>query len=287
MYFTKLQGLGNDFVLIDAREPRGCDWADLARKICRRRFGIGSDGLLLLLGSQTADFRMRMFNPDGSEAEACGNGLRCLVRYIAANDLNQRDDLCIETMAGIRQAKLLGQGSQALIKVSMGKPSFRPEDIPIANEASKGSLFDIMIGDYPLTAEGRDLKLNFVSMGNPHAVHFTTDPVAEFPLAALGPQVEKAALFPRGVNLEVVRMSGPGRCEMRVWERGAGETLACGSGACAAMVAARLHGLAGDNLELKLPGGTAEVSWDGQGEVWLTGPAEIVFTGEWPDEPVA
>lgn len=284
MNFTKLQGLGNDFVLVDGREVPKADWADLARRICAPHFGVGSDGLLVLLTSRTADFRMRMFNPDGSEAEACGNGLRCLVRYIEAKKLNSRSNLLIETMAGVRQAELIKRESRvALIKVSMGKPSFRPESLPVAVEAGKGGVFDIMTGDYPLAVGDQDLKLDFVSMGNPHAVYFTSIPVSKFPLATLGPNVDGNPLFPHGVNFEVVFMTGSDSCEMRVWERGAGETLACGSGACAVMVAARMRGLTGDTIKINLPGGVAEVSWNGQDEVWLTGPAEIVFTGEWPN----
>ncbi len=285
MKFTKLQGLGNDFVLLDARDFQAINWADVAQRICARHFGVGSDGLLLLLRSQVADFRMRIFNPDGSESEACGNGLRCLVRYVMTNNLNQKkDELSIETLSGIRQARLVKRGHQSFISVSMGKPLFEPRAIPVAAEVGKGSIYDIMLGDYPLTIDGSILKLNFVSMGNPHAVYFAPDSIAEFPLTTLGKKVENNPLFPRGVNFEVARMTSPGRCEMRVWERGAGETLACGSGACAVAVAARMRGLSGNKLELSLPGGLAEVSWDGQGEVRLTGPAEVVFSGEWTDD---
>jgi diaminopimelate epimerase len=266
MRFTKLQGLGNDFALIDARETMSAGWPGLAKEMCHRRFGVGADGLLLLTGSQAADFGMRMFNPDGSEAEACGNGLRCLVRYIAEHKLNLRDELLIETLAGVRQARLIRQnGRVALIQVSMGRPAFEPAQIPVAARAGQGRLFDIMLGDYPLGIAGENLSLNFVSMGNPHAVFFISQPVADYPLTEIGPLVEKNSLFPRGVNFEIVRMTGPDKCEMRVWERGAGETMACGSGACAVAVAARLRGLAGDTLEIKLPGGTATISWGGQG----------------------
>ena len=282
MYFTKLQGLGNDFVLVDARDTPGGEWGILSRRMCQRHFGVGSDGLLVLLNSTPADFRMRMFNPDGSEAEACGNGLRCLVRYIVSKGLNNTDRLLIETAAGLRTAELVRQVSgETLIKVSMGRPAFHPESLPVVVEAGRGNMLDIMLGDYPLVVDGTELKLSFVSMGNPHAVHFTTGTVSGFPLVTVGPKVEKNPLFPRGVNLEIVHMTDYGQCEARVWERGAGETLACGSGACAAAVAARMHGLAGDVLKINLPGGMAEVAWDGQGEVWLTGPAEVVFVGEW------
>jgi diaminopimelate epimerase len=283
MHFTKLQGLGNDFILIDGRGAGEVNWAELARQMGNRCFGVGADGLLVLLESASADFRMRIFNQDGTEAEISGNGLRCFVRYIVSQSLNRRDTLLIETMAGIRQVELIRRGAEvALIKAGMGKPIFKPADIPVAVEAGKGNMFDIMLGDYPLTIEGEDLGLNFVSMGNPHAVCFISIPVAEFPLSVLGPKVEKNPLFPRGTNFEIVYMHRSNRCDMRVWERGAGETLACGSGACAVAVAARLRGLAGDTLEIHLPGGVAEVYWDGLGEVWLTGPAETVFTGEWP-----
>jgi diaminopimelate epimerase len=284
MNFTKLQGLGNDFLLFDARKLQTCDWPALAQAMCPRRFGVGSDGLLLLLDSKTADFRMRMFNPDGSEAEACGNGLRCLVRYIVDQGLNAKSSLSIETMAGIRQARLVMEdGETALIQVSMGKPVFESGEVPVLPEANKGISFGPMLGDYPLTIDGRTVVLNFVSMGNPHAVYFVSGSVKEFPLEAVGPLVEKNSIFPRGVNFEIVKMTGHSACDMRVWERGAGETLACGSGACAVAVASKLRDLSGDNITIRLPGGNASVSWDGRGEVWLTGPAVVVFTGQWQE----
>lgn len=285
MRFTKLQGLGNDFVLVDARELGRKDWPKLAEAVCQRRFGVGADGLLLLLDSQVADFRMRVFNPDGSEAEACGNGLRCLVRYIAEQGLSSKDSLLIETIAGVRQARLVRRaGRVERIQAGMGKPEFAPDKIPMSAESGRGSLFDIMLGDYPLEVGGRKLRLSFVSMGNPHAVFFTGSPVSDFPLSRVGPLMQKNKLFPRGVNFEVAHVLNSESIEMRVWERGAGETLACGSGACAVAVAAQLIGLTGQRVEIKLPGGLAEVSWDGRGEVRLTGPAEIVFSGEWPEK---
>lgn len=283
MKFTKLQGLGNDFVLFDARRSRLRTWPEMAQRICARRFGVGADGVLLLLTSEKADFRMRIFNPDGSEAEACGNGLRCLVRYISEEGLTDKNSLTIETKEGIRQANLLTRGGRvALFKVSMGKPVFCADKIPVLCESGSGIDFSGMLGDYPVDIAGRRLFLNFVSMGNPHAVHFLSEPVREFPLASVGSLVEKYRLFPRGTNFEIARMIGPDICEMRVWERGAGETLACGSGACAVAVAARLKGFCGEKLDIQLPGGVLEASWNGNGEVWLTGPAEIAFNGNWP-----
>jgi diaminopimelate epimerase len=282
MFFTKLQGLGNDFVLINACALSPRDWSLIAKSVCERRFGVGADGLLLLLPSTSADFRMRMFNPDGSEAEACGNGLRCLVRYITADNLQLGETMTIETKAGMRHARLRPH-NVALIEVSMGQPEFIPENIPVNVKPNQGRLFGPMLGDYTLSVDGDNLKLNFISMGNPHTVMFITDPVADYPLNRIGPFVERHELFPQHVNFEVTRVLDHDNIEMRVWERGAGETLACGSGACAAAVAAFLHGFTGEKIRVKLPGGPAEVTWDGQGEVYLAGIAEKVFTGEWPE----
>ena len=283
MHFTKLQGLGNDFVLVDAID-KDRDWARLARAMCRLHFGIGADGLLILLHSDKADFRMRIFNPDGSEAEACGNGLRCFVRYLVDQKMLIGDSYSIETMAGIRPARLIKDANNALrIQVGMGKPEFNAQNIPVNLEPDKGKMFDIMTGNYPLEMSGRKLKLNFISMGNPHAVCFIDEPVADFPLKNIGPAVEKYKIFPRGVNFEVARVISRSSVEMRVWERGAGETLACGSGACAVAIAAQLLGLCDSKVEIILSGGSAEVEWNKKEEAWLTGPAEPVFTGEWPE----
>jgi diaminopimelate epimerase len=226
---------------------------------------------------------MRVFNPDGSEAEACGNGLRCFARYLVTHGLVTGDSFSIETMAGIREACLIQNGSQSLIQVGMGKPEFNPKNIPVAVQAGKGKTFDIMIGNYPLEMSGRKLLLNFVSMGNPHAVCFIDEPVADFPLKNIGPAVEKYKIFPNGINFEIARVISRTRIEMRVWERGAGETLACGSGACAVAVAGQLLGLCDPKVEIALSGGMTEVKWNKKEEAYLTGPAKTVFTGEWPE----
>jgi diaminopimelate epimerase len=288
MKFTKVQGSGNDFVLLEAGEPRR-DWSRLAVAMCDRHFGIGADGLLLVLSSNKADFKMRMFDPDGSEAEACGNGLRCLVKYVLEKGLFSKNasQMQVETMAGIRKVKLEGAGGKtAAIEVSMGEPKFTAGDIPLVIEPG-GELVDIkkMLG-YPLTIENTNLLLNLVSMGNPHAVYFWQRPVSEFPLSRLGPKVENLPVFPNRVNFEVAHVVSRQKIEARVWERGAGETLACGSGACAIAVAAHLHGHIDNKVDIKLPGGVLGVEWDGAGEVYLSGPAEIVFIGEWPNENV-
>ncbi len=288
MKFTKLQGSGNDFVLLEADESRR-DWAELAIAMCDRHFGIGADGLLLVLPSNKADFKMRMIDPDGSEAEACGNGLRCLVKYVLEKGLIKKTTrkMTVETIAGVRKAEAEGkERGVASIKVSMGEPKFGTGDIPVVIEPG-GELVDIkkMLG-YPLTIANTNLLLNLVSMGNPHAVYFWQHPVSEFPLSRLGPRVENLPIFPNRVNFEVARVISRREIEAQVWERGAGETLACGSGACAIAVAAHLYGYIDNKVDIKLPGGVLGVEWDGAGEVFLSGPAEIVFNGEWSDENV-
>jgi diaminopimelate epimerase len=288
MKFTKVQGSGNDFVLLEADEAQQ-DWSRLAIAMCDRHFGIGADGLLLVLPSSKADFKMRMFDPDGSEAEACGNGLRCLVKYVLEKGLvkSATRRMTVETMPGIRKVELEGTGGRvASIKVSMGKPKFAAGEIPVVIEPG-GELVDIkkMLG-YPVTVENTKLLLNLVSMGNPHAVYFWQHPVYEFPLSKLGPKVENLPIFPKRVNFEVAQVVSRHKIEARVWERGVGETLACGSGACAIAVAARLNGYVDNKVDLILTGGMLGVEWDGVGEVYLSGPAEIVFIGEWPNENV-
>jgi diaminopimelate epimerase len=288
MKFTKVQGSGNDFVLLEADENQQ-DWSRLAIAMCDRHFGIGADGLLLALPSTKADFKMRMFDPDGTEAETCGNGLRCLVKYVLEKGLVRTgtSQLLVETIAGNRNVELEWSGNRpANIKVSMGKPKFAAGEIPVIIEPG-GELVDIknMLG-YPVTVENTKLLLNMVSMGNPHAVYFGQHPVYEFPLSKLGPKVENLPVFPNRVNFEVAQVISRKKVEARVWERGVGETLACGSGACAIAVAARLNGYVDNKVDIKLPGGVLDVEWDGVGEVYLSGPAEIVFIGEWPDENV-
>ena len=288
MNFTKLQGAGNDFILLEADDTER-DWPQLARAVCERHFGIGGDGLLVLMPSKVADFRMRIFNADGSEAEACGNGLRCLVRYILERGLaadKDTSDITIETISGVRRAKVTTTSNgPAEIQVSLGRPVFRATDIPVAIAPDSAGLIDIksMIG-YTVTVGDKKLPLNLVSMGNPHAVYFYDKPVADFPLARLGSEVENLAIFPRRANFEVVRVLSRERLESRVWERGVGETLACGSGAAAAGVAAQLNGLVDERVEIELPGGALNVTWDRVGEVFLGGPARIVFTGNWSGE---
>lgn len=285
MNFTKVQGAGNDFILVEASEINP-DWSQMAVAMCDHHFGIGADGLLVLLPpSHLADFQMHIFNPDGSEAEACGNGLRCLVKYIIDAGLvnTGAQEILVETVAGIRKARIYrAMGKLTKIQVGMGEPKFGAKDIPVVIEPKKENLVDIksMLG-YHVSIEGRELFLNFVSMGNPHAIYFWQYPVSAFPLSKLGPEVEQHKMFPNRINFEVVNVVSRQQIEARVWERGVGETLACGSGACAVAVAAQLLGYIDNKVDIKLPGGTLEVEWDRVGEVLLGGPAEIVFTGEW------
>ena len=271
MNFTKMQATGNDFVVFDARTI-DVDWPSLAKDACRRHFGIGSDGLILILDSEKADFRMRMFNPDGSEAEACGNGLRCFVRYVIGKSLTDKIDLKVETLAGIREAKYQND----LIRVEMGQPQLAPEQIPAIVEGHEAPVLN-----YPLNLNGWEFEVSLVSMGNPHAIHFLNDPIDSFPLSTIGPQIEHHQMFPNRTNFEIVNIVNRNELKARVWERGAGETWSCGSGACAIAVAARLSGITEDLVQIELPGGILKIEWDGVGQVWLSGPAEFVFEGTW------
>lgn len=286
MNFTKMQSVGNDFILVEASGGQR-DWLQIAKAICHRHLGVGADGLLLLVPSSVADFGMRLLNSDGSEAETCGNGLRCLVRYVINKGLANTGakEITVGTLAGIRKARLIGEKGKAdKIQVGMGRPEFNAKNIPVAVELGRGDLIDIkLIASYPVTVEGKELSLSFVSMGNPHAVYFWEHPLPDFPLSRLGPVVEKHKLFPNRVNFEVARVISRREIEVRVWERGVGETLACGSGACAVAVCAQLLGYTDSKVNIRLTGGILEVEWDRAGEVLLSGPAEIVFSGEWPD----
>jgi diaminopimelate epimerase len=274
--FVKMQATGNDFVLIDARGLE-LDWPELSRAMCDRHFGVGADGALLYTRSGAGDLHLRMFNPDGSEAEACGNGLRCFARHAVETGLASGPEVTILTMAGPRLASV---SADRMISVAMGAPELRPSAIPVLlrrdDRAEAGPVID-----YPLTVDGTDLRVTCVSIGNPHAVHFTEQPVTGFPLDSIGPTLEHHAMFPQRVNFEVANVITKNSIKARVWERGARETLSCGTGACAIAVASRLKGLAESPVTIDLPGGTVEVQWDGRGEVLLSGPAEVVFKGEW------
>ena len=289
MKFSKLQATGNDFILIDTPTgPGEGDWGALARAMCDRHFGIGADGLILVQDSTIADLKMRIFNSDGSEAEVCGNGLRCFAKYVLEKGVTGKMSLraeqsnlslTIETLSGVRMVKAYTSGNKVnRVEVNMGLPQFQPEQIPV-----KVKVDIIPILDYPLVIDGKELTLSLLSMGNPHAVSFLSRPIADFPLADIGPKVERHPMFPQRTNFGVARVLSRGKIEARVWERGVGATLACGSGACAIVVAAQLLDYVEPQVDIMLPGGTLTVSWDRIGEVLLTGPVEEVFTGEWPE----
>jgi diaminopimelate epimerase len=289
MKFSKLQATGNDFILVDARTMEG-EWSELARATCDHHFGIGADGLILVQDSTSADLKMRIFNSDGSEAEVSGNGLRCFAKYAIEKGLSakmssrgEQDNrsLTIETLSGVRKIKAYMFGNQVnRVEVNMGLPQFQPEQIPVGIEVdipiSSGPILD-----YPLVIDSKELTLAILSMGNPHAVSFSSQPIADFPLTELGPKVEGHPMFPQRTNFEVARVLSRVKIEARVWERGVGETLACGSGACAIAVAAQLLDYVESQVDIILKGGTLTVYWDRVGEVLLTGPVEEVFTGEW------
>ncbi|MEE8347178.1 MAG: diaminopimelate epimerase [Dehalococcoidia bacterium] len=282
MMFVKMQGTGNDFLLVESEEER--DWGALAQAMCDRHYGAGGDGLMLVLSSERADVRMRLFNADGSEAEVSGNGVRCLVKYAVERGLARPLDgrLRVEAVSGVLEAEVLGDGERVeRVRLSMGAPRFAPQEVPVRTE------MEPPIVDMPLDVEGTTLSVTCLSMGNPHAVLFVDGPVGEYPLGDIGPSVERHPSFPARVNFGVARVLGRDRMEVRVWERGVGETLACGTGSSAAMVAAHLKGLVGDSVDITQPGGPLTVEWEadahgGRGEVYLTGAAEFVFEGEWP-----
>ena len=282
MEFAKMHGTGNDFVVVDAR-GRDLDGGQLAVTLCDRHYGIGADGVLLVGTSRTADFRMRTFNPDGSEAEMCGNGIRCFAKYVIEEGLapKGRTELKVETMAGVHAlAARMVDGTVRSVRVGMGRPRFKPDEIPV-----KAAGVDRVI-DHPLIVGAATIPVTCLSMGNPHAVTFLKEPVGRWPLKRTGPRVERHPFFPERVNFEIVNVLSRSHLVARVWERGAGPTMACGTGACAAAVAARLHDYTEEQVTVSLPGGDLEVQWDRAGEVWLEGPAELVFKGVWLGEKV-
>ena len=286
--FWKMHATGNDFVVTES-EHADAGWGSLAEQVCDRHLGVGADGLIVMLPSTVADRRMRIFNPDGSEAEMCGNGIRCVVTYALERGLVPAGEngstgaepsattMTVETIPGVieARARLGADGHVDRVRVSMGTPALRPQDLGARIEQEPPVL------DLPLEAAGESLRVTLVSMGNPHAVQFLDRPTAQYELERVGPAVEHHPLFAHRTNFEVVRVLDRSHIEMRVWERGVGETLSCGSGASAAVVAARLHGLVDDTVEVRVPGGTLEIEWDGAGAVYLEGPATRVFAAEW------
>jgi diaminopimelate epimerase len=275
--FTKMQGIGNDFIVIDcikqrldvtARGQKSEDAAlgELSRKLCHRRYGIGADQILLVEKSARADFGMRIFNADGSEVEMCGNGIRCLARYIWERKLSEKSTLSIETSAGI----IKPQRSGDMVRVDMGEPVLEGRLIPVN--------IDGRINDLPLKIMDREFKITCVSMGNPHAV-IVVDDVDRFEVHKYGPAIENHELFPKRINVEFIEAVSTVKMKMRVWERGSGETMACGTGASAAVVASNIRGLTGRRVVVQLPGGELLIEWGPDNHVYMTGPALDVFEG--------
>ncbi len=279
MNFTKLHGAGTDFIVVDAREHTR-DWTKLAIALCDRHVGVGADGLLTVNTSDVAGLRMGLYNADGSEAEVSGNGIRCFAKFAVDRGLIDIDDglVKIETLAGVIPTRVhIENGTVVSAQVSMGRPRFAPQEIPVVLEAEPP------LTNVALELEGQTLTVTCLSMGNPHAVHLTDSSIVDFPLEAIGPQVENHALFPKRINFSVAHVSARNQIEARTWERGVGPTLACGSGSSAVMVAAHLAGLVDDEVAITVPGGILELAWDGKGDVSLSGPAVEVFEGEWPE----
>ncbi len=274
--FSKLQGTGNDFILIDAlsQDLLQVDWVRLAPFWCDRRGGVGADGLLLLYPSSMADYRMRIINADGSEAEMCGNGIRCFAHYLFTRHCPSQSTLTIETGAGMRRVSRLNPEATQ-IRVEMGTPRLTRQEVPMAGEPADEPVLDI-----PFPVEGYpSLTLSAVNTGTPHAVLFVDKPLETFPLEAIGRAIETHPLFPQRTNVQVAYRLDAHRIQVRSWERGVGATLACGTGACAVVVVGHLTGRVARRAQVLMPGGELEVEWDEQGVLWLTGPAVEVFKG--------
>lgn len=281
MMFFKMQGLGNDYVYIDCingKEP--IDIKNLTNRLSNRHFGVGSDGLILLCKSKVADLKMRMFNSDGSEAQMCGNGIRCVAKLAYELGLICEEITTIETLSGIKTLKLnIVKGKVKTVEVDMGAPILEATQIPVSSSAK--------IEDKKVNAEvkvkNKKIELTCVSMGNPHAVTFVND-IKNFKVAEYGPILENADIFPEKANIEFVEVVDKNNIKMRVWERGSGETLACGTGACSSVVASSLNGYTDRKVNVQLLGGNLEIEWKPNNHVHMTGPAVTVFKGEWIDE---
>ena len=278
MKFTKMEGLGNDYVYINCFKEKVENPSALSIKISDRHFGIGSDGLILIKPSKIADFTMEMYNADGSQSEMCGNGIRCVGKYVYDYGLTDKENITVETLAGIKYLKLfVKDGKVEKVTVNMGAPILDPEIIPVNVSGLSGDLKQIV--DYPIVVDGKEYRTTCVSMGNPHSVVFVDD-TDTFPLEEIGPLFENNEFFPRRVNAEFVQIVNKSYAKMRVWERGSGETLACGTGTCASVVAAILNGLTEDEVTVKLLGGELIIRWDREENVvYMTGPAKVVFDG--------
>ncbi len=274
MKFTKMHGCGNDYVYVNCFKEQVADPSQLAIQVSDRHFGIGSDGLILICPSEQADFRMRMFNADGSEGKMCGNGVRCIAKYVYDYGLTNKTNISIETKGGIKYLELhVENGKVQTVKVDMGEPVLNVKEIPVDWKSEN------MIGE-KVRIDGQEYEMTCVSMGNPHAVVWVED-TASLPLEKIGPVFETHPMFPERVNTEFVQIINKKEVNMRVWERGSGETLACGTGACATAVACILNGKTEEEVVIHLLGGDLKIQYDKKtNHVFMTGPATTVFDGE-------
>jgi diaminopimelate epimerase len=272
MKFWKMHGLGNDYIVIDNRDEKISDAqaAKLSQKLCERRFSVGADGLLLVSNSSLADVKMRIFNADGSEAEMCGNGIRCFAKYCYENNISKKNELTVETLAGIKRTWLtVGDNTVTSVIVDMGTPMLDRSKLPMLG---RGTCIN-----EDLQANGEKYKVTSLSVGNPHCVIFV-DVLDDFPVEHVGPKIENHSVFPERTNVEFVQVLNKNELKVRVWERGCGETLACGTGACAAVVAGNLLQKVGNEVRVHLLGGDLEVEYEER--LFLSGPAEKVFEGK-------
>ena len=277
--FTKMHGLGNDYVYMDAMDQNIEKESSLAQFVSNRNFGIGSDGLILICKSEIADFKMRMFNSDGSEAEMCGNGIRCVGKFVYDKGLTNKTEITIETLAGVKTLQLnVEQGKVKTVRVDMGEPILTPKEIPVVSEEEP-------VKNLKLKAKDKEFTFTCVSMGNPHAITIVKN-TKEFDVETYGRILEVDKVFPNKTNVEFIEIVDKNHINMRVWERGAGETLACGTGACASVVACILNGLTENKVNVELLGGILKIEWDKEdNHVYMTGPAVTVFEGELLDMP--
>lgn len=274
MRFTKMQGIGNDYIYVNCFKENVPDPESVSIKVSDRHFGIGGDGLVLIMPSDKADFRMRMFNADGSEGMMCGNASRCIGKYVYDKGLTDKTDITLETKSGIKKLHLNPEnGKVKTVEVDMGEAILKPRDIPMNADGDS-------FVNKPVAVDGKEQNITAVSMGNPHAVIFTVS-IDKLDLEKIGPSYENHPLFPERVNTEFCEVIDSRTLKMRVWERGSGETLACGTGACATAVAAIVNGLTEEEVTVELLGGNLQIRWDReQNLVFMTGPATIVFDGE-------
>lgn len=274
MKFTKMHGIGNDYVYVNCFEESVKNPAEVSKFVSDRHFGIGSDGLILISPSAIADFRMNIYNADGSQAEMCGNGIRCLAKYVYDYGLTDKTEISVETLAGIKYLRLqVENGKVASVEVNMGAPILEPKEIPVAVEESP-------VVNVPVEVKGKIYHMTCVSMGNPHAIIFMNN-VKDLDIAAIGPYFENHTVFPKRTNTEFVEVLDRNTVNMRVWERGSDETLACGTGACATTVACILNDKTENEVTVHLLGGDLKIRWDREAnQVYMTGPATVVFDGE-------